>query len=116
MKDNDEKIKKAKMEKTTKADKKKAEKNEKGKAKKADKKKTKADKKPNKFIETIKRRWLIDGTKTLLLVLIRESIASLTAPSIEFSTGITPTTSSLLLTYSIASDIVGQGVSLTLRL
>lgn len=28
------------------------------------------EKKPNKFIETIKKKWLIDGTKTLLLVAI----------------------------------------------
>ena len=30
---------------------------------------TKKDKKPNKFIEIIKKRWLVDGTKTLFLVL-----------------------------------------------
>ena len=27
------------------------------------------EKKPNKFIETIKKRWLIDSTKTTILVL-----------------------------------------------
>ena len=31
--------------------------------------KTKKDKKPSKFIEIIKKRWLVDGTKTLFLVL-----------------------------------------------
>ena len=30
----------------------------------------KKDKKPNKFIEIIKKKWLIDGSKTLILVLI----------------------------------------------
>ena len=37
------------------------------KAKKEEKKKEKA---PNKFIQTIKKKWLIDGTKTTILVLI----------------------------------------------
>ena len=32
--------------------------------------KVKQEKKPNKFIETIKKKWLIDGTKTTILVLI----------------------------------------------
>ena len=40
------------------------------KAKKDKKQKVEKDRKPNKFIEIIKKRWLIDGTKTLLLVLI----------------------------------------------
>lgn len=34
------------------------------------KKKAKKEEKPNKFIETIKKKWLIDGTMTCLLVLI----------------------------------------------
>ena len=29
----------------------------------------KKEKKPNKFIQTIKKKWLIDGTKTLILIL-----------------------------------------------
>lgn len=33
-------------------------------------KKDKGDKKPNKFIEFIKKNWLINGTKTIILVLI----------------------------------------------
>ena len=33
-------------------------------------KKIKEDKEPNRFIQAIKKRWLIDGTKTLILVLI----------------------------------------------
>ena len=33
-------------------------------------KKEKKDKAPNKFIQTIKKKWLIDGTKTTILVLI----------------------------------------------
>ncbi len=38
---------------------------------KKDKKKvSKKEKTPNKFIETIKKKWLIDGTKTLILVAI----------------------------------------------
>ena len=28
------------------------------------------EKKPNKFIQTIKKKWLIDGSKTFLLVII----------------------------------------------
>ena len=31
---------------------------------------TKKEKKTNKFIEIIKKKWLIDGTKTTILVLI----------------------------------------------
>lgn len=38
--------------------------------KKAKKEKIKKEKKPNKLIETIKKKWLIDGTMTCLLVLI----------------------------------------------
>lgn len=37
---------------------------------KKEKVKNEKEKKPNKFIEIIKKKWLIDGTKTLLLVLI----------------------------------------------
>ncbi len=33
-------------------------------------KKLKKDKKPNKFVEIIKKKWLINGTKTIILVLI----------------------------------------------
>ena len=40
------------------------------KAKKEEKKKTKKEKAPNKFIQTIKKKWLIDGTKTTILVLL----------------------------------------------
>ena len=32
--------------------------------------KAKKEKKPNKFIEIIKKKWLINGTKTLILVLL----------------------------------------------
>ena len=32
--------------------------------------KEKQEKKPNKFIEIIKKKWLINGTKTLILVLL----------------------------------------------
>ena len=32
--------------------------------------KVKKEKKSNKFIETIKKKWLINGTKTLILVLL----------------------------------------------
>ena len=40
-------------------------------AEKLDKKAQKTKKeKPNKFIETIKKRWLINGTKTFILVVI----------------------------------------------
>ena len=39
-------------------------------AKKEEKKKTKKEKAPNKFIQTIKKKWLIDGTKTTILVLL----------------------------------------------
>lgn len=38
--------------------------------KKNENKKAKEDKKTNKFIETIKKKWLIDSSKTILLVLI----------------------------------------------
>ena len=37
---------------------------------KKNKEKKNKDKKPNKFIEIIKKKWLINGTKTLILVLI----------------------------------------------
>lgn len=40
------------------------------KEKKMQKEKIKEDKKPNKFIEMIKKKWLINGTKTCLLVVI----------------------------------------------
>lgn len=40
------------------------------KEKKDKKKVNKKEKTPNKFIETIKKKWLIDGTKTLILVAI----------------------------------------------
>ena len=39
------------------------------KAKKEQKKQTKKEKAPNKFIQTIKKKWLINGTKTTILVL-----------------------------------------------
>ena len=38
--------------------------------KKAKKAKKEKSEKPNKFIETIKKKWLINGTKTFLLVVI----------------------------------------------
>ena len=54
--------------------KKKAQKENKVKANNQDKDmvktKGKKEKNPNKFIETIKKKWLIDGTKTILLVAI----------------------------------------------
>ena len=40
------------------------------KAKKEQKKKAKKEKEPNKFIQTIKKKWLVDGTKTTILVLL----------------------------------------------
>ena len=40
------------------------------KAKKEQKKQAKKEKAPNKFIQTIKKKWLIDGTKTTILVLL----------------------------------------------
>ena len=45
-------------------------KKEKIKEEKAPKVKQEKEKKPNKFIETIKKKWLIDGTKTTILVLV----------------------------------------------
>ena len=40
------------------------------KIKKEQKKQDKKEKAPNKFIQTIKKKWLIDGTKTTILVLL----------------------------------------------
>ena len=40
------------------------------KAKKEQKKQDKKEKAPNKFIQTIKKKWLINGTKTTILVLL----------------------------------------------
>ena len=40
------------------------------KAKKEEKKKAKKEKAPNKFIQAIKKKWLINGTKTTILVLL----------------------------------------------
>ena len=40
------------------------------KVKKEEKKKAKKEKAPNKFIQTIKKKWLINGTKTTILVLL----------------------------------------------
>ena len=40
------------------------------KAKKEQKKQAKKEKAPNKFIQTIKKKWLINGTKTTILVLL----------------------------------------------
>lgn len=53
MKEKKEKMPKAKKEKTV----------------KENNVKEKKEKKPNKFIETIKKKWLIDGTKTTILVI-----------------------------------------------
>ena len=54
MKEKEEKIKKEKMPKE----------------KKAKKEKNKKDKETSKFVQAIKKKWLIDGTKTLILVLL----------------------------------------------
>ena len=66
MKEKEEKIKKEKMPKREKIKKVKKEKSPKEKKNKKEKK----DKETSKFVQKIKRRWLIDGTKTLILVLI----------------------------------------------
>ena len=63
MKENEEEMSKINNKnKNKKENKKKKEKNKKDK--------TEKEKNPNKFIQTIKRNWLINGTKTLILVLI----------------------------------------------
>ena len=75
MKENKEKMQKeqeAKKDENIKENKK-AEKikaKEDKKAKKEQKKQAKKEKAPNKFIQTIKKKWLIDGTKTTILVLL----------------------------------------------
>ena len=63
MKENEEEMSKINNKNKNKEEnKKKKEKNKKDK--------TEKEKNPNKFIQTIKRNWLINGTKTLILVLI----------------------------------------------
>ena len=57
MKEKEEKDKKIKKEKMP-------------KEKKAKKEKVKKDKETSKFVQKIKKKWLIDGTKTLVLVLL----------------------------------------------
>ena len=63
------KEKKEKMPKDDKVNKKMAKK-EKKKEKMLKKENAKKEKKPNKFIEIIKKKWLINGTKTLILILL----------------------------------------------
>ena len=75
MKENKEKMQKeqeAKKEENIKENKKTEKKKEKvdKKEKKEQKKQAKKEKAPNKFIQTIKKKWLIDGTKTTILVLL----------------------------------------------
>ena len=75
MKENKEKMQKeqeAKKDKNIKENKKteKIKAKEDKKAKKEQKKQAKKEKAPNKFIQTIKKKWLIDGTKTTILVLL----------------------------------------------
>lgn len=75
MKENKEKMQKeqeAKKDENIKENKKteKIKAKEDKKAKKEQKKQAKKEKAPNKFIQTIKKKWLIDGTKTTILVLL----------------------------------------------
>ena len=64
-----EKPEKIKQEKKSKEEKKQAK--EEKKKMKAEKKKAKKEKKEaNKFVQTMKRKWLIDGSRTLSLVLL----------------------------------------------
>ena len=66
----DKKIKEQKNNKTVEKNKTKDSKKNNKPEKEKKKNKEKKDKKPNKFIEIIKKKWLINGTKTLILVLI----------------------------------------------
>ena len=68
MKEKEEKIKKEKMPKEKKE--KKLPKEEKAKKEKAKKDKVKKDKETSEFVQRIKKKWLIDGTKTLILILL----------------------------------------------
>ena len=71
MKEKEEKIKKEKMPKEKKE--KKLPKEEKAKTeiiKKEKEKKDKKDKETSKFVQRIKKKWLIDGTKTIVLVVL----------------------------------------------
>ncbi len=72
VKDKKEKVKKEKVkkEKVKKEKKSKEEKKKEKKEKKEKKKKAKKDKETSKFVQTVKRKWLIDGTRTLSLVLL----------------------------------------------
>lgn len=65
MKEKEEKIKKEKMPKE-----KKLPKEEKAKKEKVEKDKMKKDKETSKFVQKIKKKWLIDGTKTLILIIL----------------------------------------------
>ena len=60
-------MKEDKKEKLVKKNVKSEDKKDKTKTKKSKERKT--EKKPNKFIEIIKKKWLVDGTKTCILVL-----------------------------------------------
>ena len=66
----DKKIKEQKNNKTVEKNKTKDSKKNNKPVKEKKMNKEKKDKKPNKFIEIIKKKWLINGTKTLILVLI----------------------------------------------
>ena len=76
MKEKEEKIKEEKMPKEKKAKKekvpkeKKAKKEKVPKEKKVKKEKAKKDKETSKFVQMIKKKWLIDGTKTFILILL----------------------------------------------
>ena len=65
-----EKASNNKKEKVKKEKKSKEEKKKEKKEKKEKKKKNKKDKETNKFVQTVKRKWLIDGSRTLSLVLL----------------------------------------------
>ena len=65
-----EKKEKVKKEKVKKEKKTKEEKKLEKKEKKEKKKQAKKEKETNKFVQTIKRKWLIDGSRTLSLVLL----------------------------------------------
>ena len=69
-KSKEEKQKEKKEKKDKKEKKSKEEKKKEKKEKKEKKKKSKKDKETNKFVQTVKRKWLIDGSRTLSLVLL----------------------------------------------
>ena len=70
MKENEKNPKVNNKDQNNKIEKNKKESKKETKKEKVKKEKVKKDKKQNKFIQTIKKKWLINGTKTLILVLI----------------------------------------------